>query len=102
MDKVEIVEEKREVIKDSTYYYGVDILWFRTFPYEEVIYKKIVAAKALMKQLVRNDNMEDIYRMQKVHKAISDNHELLFELGYDLPTIVKKINEIEKDITNVN
>ena len=55
-----------------------------------------------MKKLVRDENMEDPYRMRSVDKAIEDNHKLLFELGYDLPTIVKKINEIEKDITNVN
>ncbi|MDK2062772.1 hypothetical protein PT520_09610 [Aliarcobacter butzleri] len=84
-------------MKESSYYYGVEIKPFKDLTYEEVLYKKILLGKKLLRKLVINKNMEDYRRINDVQKAIKFNEKLLFELGYDLGTISKKLNELSKE-----
>lgn len=84
-------------MKESSYYYGVEIKPFKDLTYEEVLYKKILLGKKLLRKLVINKNMEDYRRINDVQKAIKFNEKLLLELGYDLGTISKKLNELSKE-----
>ena len=65
-------------------------------PYEEVLYKKILLAKKLLKKLVIDENMQDYHRINDVQKAIKFNGKLILELGYNMADITKKINELSK------
>uniref|UniRef100_UPI004048863B hypothetical protein n=1 Tax=Aliarcobacter sp. TaxID=2321116 RepID=UPI004048863B len=94
--------KKEKVIKDSIYYYDVELLKYKVLPYEEVLYKKILLAKKLLKKLVIDENMEDYHRINDVQKAIKFNGKLLLELGYNMADICRKINElIKKEKENV-
>jgi hypothetical protein len=95
-------EEKKEVIKDSNYYYGIKVSSYRNLLYEDVLYLKIIAAKKLMKKLVLEDNMQDFHRIFDVEKAIKGNKKQLnFELGYSMADISEKINKLQKEEENV-
>lgn len=83
-------------MKDSFYYYDVEIKDFKNLPYEEVLYKKILLAKKLLKKLVIDENMQDYHRINDVQKAIKFNGKLILELGYNMADITKKINELSK------
>lgn len=83
-------------MKDSLYYYGIDIKEFKSLPYEEVLYIKIIASKKLLKKLVIDEDMEDYHRINDVQKAIRFNGQLLLELGLNMADISKKINELSK------
>ena len=83
-------------MKPSSYHYGIEIKEFKNLPYEEVLYKKILLAKKLLKKLVIDENMEDYHRINDVQKAIKFNGKLLLELGYNMADISKKINELSK------
>ncbi len=83
-------------MKESSYYYGVEIKPFKDLTYEEVLYKKILLGKKLLRKLVINENMEDYRRINDVQKAIKFNGKLLLELGYNMADICKKINELSK------
>lgn len=83
-------------MKDSLYYYGIDIKEFKRLPHEEVLYKKILLAKKLLKKLVIDENMQDYHRINDVQKAIKFNGKLILELGYNMADITKKINELSK------
>ena len=83
-------------MKDSSYYYDAEIKSFKDLPYEDVLYKKILLAKKLLKKLVIDEDMQDYHRINDVQKAIKFNGKLLLELGYDIGTISKKINELSK------
>ena len=71
------LKEEMEKIKDSNYYYGIEIIKYKTFEYEDVLYIKILAAKKLLRRLVRDENMEDKHRINDVIKAIKFNEKLL-------------------------
>lgn len=83
-------------MKPSSHYYGIEIKEFKNLPYEEVLYKKILLAKKLLKKLVINEDMQEHHRINDVQKAIKFNEKLLLELGYSMATISKKINELSK------
>lgn len=88
-------------MKPSSYYYGIEIKSLKKMPYEEVLYKKILASKKLLKKLVLDDDMEDYHRINDVEGAIKDNKELLLELGFDMAEISEKINKLQKEDENV-
>lgn len=88
-------KEEKVIVKDSNYYYGLEIIKYKTFEYEDVLYIKILAAKELLKKLVHDENMEDKHRINDVIKAIKFNEKLLLELGYSLADITHKINKLQ-------
>lgn len=90
------MNDKKKVVKDSVYYYGIDLIAYRDIGYEDVLYKKIIAAKKLLKKLVINEDMEDYHRINDVQKAIKFNGKLLLELGYNMADICRKINKLTK------
>jgi len=81
-------------MKDSNYYYGIEIKKYKRFEYEDVLYIKILAAKKLLERLVRDEDMKEKHRINDVTKAINFNKKLLLELGYSLGSITKKINKL--------
>ena len=83
-------------MKASSHYYDTEIKDFKNLPYEEVLYKKILLAKKLLKKLVIDENMQDYHRINDVQKAIKFNGKLILELGYNMADITKKINELSK------
>ena len=83
-------------MKDSSYYYDAEIKDFKDLPYEEVLYKKILLAKKLLKKLVIDENMQEYHRINDVQKAIKFNGKLILELGYNMADICRKINELSK------
>lgn len=82
-------------MKSSSYYYGIEIIKYKTFEYEDVLYIKILAAKKLLRKLVHDEEMEDKHRINDVIKAIKFNEKLLLELGYSVADIAHKINKLE-------
>ena len=83
-------------MKDSSYYYDAEIKDFKDLPYEEVLYKKILLAKKLLKKLVIDENMQEYHKINDVQKAIKFNGKLILELGYNMADICRKINELSK------
>lgn len=83
-------------MKPSSHYYDTEIKDFKNLPYEEVLYKKILLAKKLLKKLVIDEDMQDYHRINDVQKAIKFNGKLILELGYNMADITKKINELSK------
>ncbi len=90
------MDDKTKIVKDSIYYYGVDLIAYRNMGYEDVLYMKIIAAKKVLKKLVIDEDMQDYHRINDVHKAIKFNEKLILELGYNMADISKKINELSK------
>lgn len=90
------MDDKTKPIKDSIYYYGVDLIAYRNMGYEDVLYMKIIAAKKVLKKLVIDEDMQDYHRINDVQKAIKFNGKLILELGYNMADITKKINELSK------
>ena len=90
------MDDKTKIVKDSIYYYGVDLIAYKNMGYEDVLYMKIIAAKKLLKKLVIDENMQDYHRINDVQKAIKFNGKLILELGYNMADISKKINELSK------
>ena len=88
---------ERVVVKDSNYYYGIEIIKYKRFEYEDVLYIKILAAKKVLEKLVRDEDMKDKHRINDVTKAINFNKKLLLELGYSLGSITKKINKLQEE-----
>lgn len=94
-------KEGKKVIKDSKYYYDLDLSKYGKLPADELLYKKILAAKKLLRKLVLDDDMEDYHRINDISNAIAFNKKLLLELGFDMAEISKKINELQKEDENV-
>ena len=90
------MDDKTKIVKDSIYYYGVDLIAYRNMGYEDVLYMKIIAAKKVLKKLVIDEDMQDYHRINDVQKAIKFNWKLILELGYNMADITKKINELSK------
>lgn len=90
------MDDKTKIVKDSIYYYGVDLIAYRNMGYEDVLYMKIIAAKKVLKKLVIDEDMQDYHRINEVQKAIKFNGKLILELGYNMADISKKINELSK------
>lgn len=90
------MDDKTKIVKDSFYYYGVDLIAYRNMGYEDVLYMKIIAAKKVLKKLVIDEDMQDYHRINDVQKAIKFNGKLILELGYNMADITKKINELSK------
>ena len=90
------MNDKTEIVKDSIYYYGVDLIAYKNMGYEDVLYMKIIAAKKVLKKLVIDEDMQDYHRINDVQKAIKFNGKLILELGYNMADISKKINELSK------
>lgn len=90
------MNDETKIVKDSIYYYGVDLIAYKNMGYEDVLYMKIIAAKKLLKKLVIDENMQDYHRINDVQKAIKFNGKLILELGYNMADISKKINELSK------
>lgn len=90
------MDDKTKIVKDSIYYYGVDLIAYRNMGYEDVLYMKIIAAKKVLKKLVIDEDMQDYHRINDVQKAIKFNGKLILELGYTMADITKKINELSK------
>ena len=90
------MDNKTKIVKDSIYYYGVDLIAYKNMGYEEVLYMKIIAAKKVLKKLVIDEDMQDYHRINDVQKAIKFNGKLILELGYNMADITKKINELSK------
>lgn len=94
------MDNEKKVVKDSIYYYEVELLNYKALPYEDVLYKKILLAKKLLKKLVIDENMQDYHRINDITKAIEFNKKLLLELGYSIANISEKINELQKEDEN--
>lgn len=90
------MDDKTKIVKDSIYYYGVDLIAYKNMGYEDVLYMKIIAAKKVLKKLVIDEDMQDYHRINDVQKAIKFNGKLILELGYNMADISKKINELLK------
>ena len=90
------MDDKTKIVKDSIYYYGVDLIAYKNMGYEDVLYMKIIAAKKVLKKLVLDEDMQDYHRINDVQKAIKFNGKLILELGYNMADITKKINELSK------
>lgn len=90
------MDDETKIVKDSIYYYGVDLIAYRNMGYEDVLYMKIIAAKKVLKKLVIDEDMQDYHRINEVQKAIKFNGKLILELGYNMADITKKINELSK------
>ncbi len=90
------MNDETKIVKDSIYYYGVDLIAYKNMGYEDVLYMKIIAAKKVLKKLVIDEDMQDYHRINDVQKAIKFNGKLLLELGYNMADICKKINELSK------
>ena len=90
------MDDKTKIVKDSIYYYGVDLIAYKNMGYEDVLYMKIIAAKKVLKKLVIDEDMQDYHRINDVQKAIKFNGKLILELGYKMADISKKINELSK------
>lgn len=79
----------------SDYLYGIDISLLANMPYKDVLIMKIHYSKKLMHKLVHIDNMQDLTRINKVHKSIGFNKNLLKELGLSEKDISKSLKEVE-------
>ena len=79
----------------SDYLYGIDISLLANMPYKDVLIMKIHYSKRLMHKLVHTDNMQDSVRINKVHKSIGFNKNLLKELGLSEKDISKSLKEVE-------
>lgn len=90
------MNDETKIVKDSIYYYGVDLIAYKNMGYEDVLYMKIIAAKKVLKKLVIDEDMQDYHRINDVQKAIKFNGKLILELGYNMADITKKINELSK------
>lgn len=90
------MNDETKIVKDSIYYYGVDLIAYKNMGYEDVLYMKIIAAKKVLKKLVIDEDMQDYHRINDVQKAIKFNGKLILELGYNMADISKKINELSK------
>ena len=90
------MNDETKIVKDSIYYYGVDLIAYKNIGYEDVLYMKIIAAKKVLKKLVIDEDMQDYHRINDVQKAIKFNEKLILELGYNMADISKKINELSK------
>ena len=78
-------------LTESQYLYGVDLIDYRLKPYESVLLSKVSLAKGLLSRLVRDDNMADPTRVNKVSDAVKFNQALLRELGYSDKDIHTKV-----------
>ena len=90
------MNDETKIVKDSIYYYGVDLIAYKNMSYEDVLYMKIIAAKKVLKKLIIDEDMQDYHRINDVQKAIKFNGKLILELGYNMADISKKINELSK------
>ncbi len=79
----------------SDYLYGIDISILANMPYKEVLIMKIHYSKKLMHELVHINNMQDPARINKVHKSIGFNKNLLKELGLSEKDISKHLKEVK-------
>ena len=79
----------------SDYLYEIDISLLANMPYKDVLIMKIHYSKRLMYKLVHTDNMQDSVRINKVHKSIGFNKNLLKELGLSEKDISKSLKEVE-------
>ena len=78
----------------SDYLYGIDISILANMPYKEVLIMKIHYSKKLMHELVHINNMQDSVRINKVHKSINFNKNLLKKLGLSEKDISKHLKEV--------
>lgn len=75
----------------SVYLYGTVLDDYKDKPYEDVLFAKVILTKALLKRLVRDYDMAELPRINKVLKACEFNKLLLIELGHTEQSISTKI-----------
>lgn len=86
------VEIKKEVKRDSIYYFGIEVSIYKNMPYEDVLYLKIIACKTHISNLYKGDYMANYRQINDVLNRMNEVKDLLNELGYKMPEITKELN----------